>query len=143
MNIDSAAVQFIAAAEGAAAAVAVSSSSVAAVVAVSSTTVVSGPSGTAPPQAEGLVGAADDADDHFFVPNLPPNNAILLPPIAHLNEGDVIGDTVVIHEGKGDVTCNCKGECNTDRCSCKKAGRICSSACHRNTSKCINHDRID
>ena len=63
MNIDSAAVQFIAAAKGAAAAVAASSSSAAAAVAVSSTTVISGQSGTAPPHVEGLVGAADDAPD--------------------------------------------------------------------------------
>ena len=43
--------------------------------------------------------AADDADNDFYVPNLPPN-AHLLPPIAHLNEGAVIGDTVIIHVRK-------------------------------------------
>ena len=52
-------------------------------------------------------------------------------------------ESLVGGQGKGDVTCNCKGPCNTDRCSCKKAGRICSSACHRNNFKCINHDRHD
>jgi hypothetical protein len=52
-------------------------------------------------------------------------------------------ESLVGGQGKGDVTCNCKGPCNTDRCSCKKAGRICSSACHRNNSKCSNHDRND
>jgi hypothetical protein len=39
-------------------------------------------------------------------------------------------------QGKGDVTCNCKLTCNSNRCSCFRAGRICTSACHRNNSKC-------
>ena len=65
MNIDTAAVQFIAAAEGASAAVAASSSSssTAAATAAAATTVISRLSGTAPPHVEGLVGAADDAPD--------------------------------------------------------------------------------
>ena len=50
-------------------------------------------------------------------------------------------ESMVGGQGKGDVTCNCKGPCNTNQCSCKKAGRICSSACHRNNFKCVNHDR--
>ena len=29
-----------------------------------------------------------------------------------------------------------------NQCSCKKAGRTCSSACHRNNFKCVNHDRV-
>jgi hypothetical protein len=44
-------------------------------------------------------------------------------------------------QGKGDVTCKCKGSCNTNSCSCFKAGRICCSACHRNNFKCCNNDR--
>ena len=52
-------------------------------------------------------------------------------------------ESMVGGQGKGDVTCNCKGSCNTNQCSCKKAGRICSSACHRNNFKCVNHDRGD
>ena len=52
-------------------------------------------------------------------------------------------ESMVGGQGKGDVTCNCKGRCNTNQCSCKKAGRICSSACHRNNFKCVNHDRGD
>jgi len=52
-------------------------------------------------------------------------------------------ESMVGGQGKGDVTCNCKGTCNTNSCSCKKAGRICSSACHRNNFKCVNHDRGD
>ncbi len=43
-------------------------------------------------------------------------------------------------QGKGDVTCNCKPACNSNRCSCFRAGRICTSACHRNNAKCKNHD---
>jgi hypothetical protein len=44
-------------------------------------------------------------------------------------------------QGRGCVTCSCKGKCNTNHCSCKKAGRICTSACHRNNFCCENHDR--
>jgi len=44
-------------------------------------------------------------------------------------------------QGKGDVTCKCKGSCNTNACSCFKAGRICCLACHRNNFKCCNNDR--
>jgi hypothetical protein len=44
-------------------------------------------------------------------------------------------------QGKGDVTCNCKSACDSNRCSCFRAGRICTSACHRNNAKCKNHDR--
>jgi len=43
--------------------------------------------------------------------------------------------------GKGGVTCSWKAPCNTNHCSCKRAGRICTSACHRNNFKCANHDR--
>jgi hypothetical protein len=46
-------------------------------------------------------------------------------------------------QGKGDVTCNCKMACNSNCCSCFRAGRICTSACHRNNVKCKNHDRDD
>ena len=52
-------------------------------------------------------------------------------------------ESMVGGQGKGDVTCNCKGRCNTNQCSCKKAGRICTSACHHNNFKCVNHDRGD
>ncbi len=31
-------------------------------------------------------------------------------------------ESMVGGQGKGDVTCNCKGPCNTNQCSCKKAG---------------------
>ena len=52
-------------------------------------------------------------------------------------------ESIVGGQGKGDVTCSCKGKCNSNHCSCKKAGRICSSACHRNNFNCVNHDRTD
>ncbi len=50
-------------------------------------------------------------------------------------------ESLVGSQGKGDVTCNCKSACNSNSCSCFRAGRICTSTCHRNISKCKNHDR--
>jgi hypothetical protein len=50
-------------------------------------------------------------------------------------------ESLVGGQGKGDVTCNCKLACDSNGCSCFRAGRICTSACHRNNSKCKNHDR--
>ncbi len=44
-------------------------------------------------------------------------------------------ESLVGGQGKGDVTCNCKLACNSNRCSCFRAGRICISACHCNNSK--------
>jgi hypothetical protein len=52
-------------------------------------------------------------------------------------------DSLVGGQGKGDVTCNCKLECDSNHCSCFRAGRICTSACHRNNAKSNNHDRDD
>ncbi len=52
-------------------------------------------------------------------------------------------ESLVGGQGKGDVTCNCKSACNSNCCSCFRAGRLCTSACHRNNSKCKNHDRGD
>ena len=40
--------------------------------------------------------------------------------------------------GQGIIHCNCRGECKSNQCSCKRAGRLCSSRCHRNNSKCQN-----
>ena len=40
--------------------------------------------------------------------------------------------------GQGMIHCNCRGECTTNGCSCKKANRLCSSRCHRNNSRCKN-----
>jgi hypothetical protein len=44
-------------------------------------------------------------------------------------------------QGKGDVTCNCKTACDSNRCSFFRAGRICTFACHCNNAKCKNHVR--
>ncbi len=52
-------------------------------------------------------------------------------------------ESLVGSQGKGDVTCNCKMACNSNRCSCFRADRTCTSACHRNNAKCKNHDRGD
>ena len=41
--------------------------------------------------------------------------------------------------GQGMVKCNCKGECTSNSCACKKAGRLCSSRCHRNNKFCLNN----
>jgi len=40
--------------------------------------------------------------------------------------------------GQGMIHCNCRGECTTNGCSCKKANRLCSSRCHKNNSRCKN-----
>ncbi len=40
--------------------------------------------------------------------------------------------------GQGMVKCHCKGNCTTNRCKCKKAGRLCNSCCHRNNYCCKN-----
>ena len=40
--------------------------------------------------------------------------------------------------GQGMIHCMCKGECKTNSCSCKKAGRLCGSRCHRNNNRCQN-----
>jgi hypothetical protein len=50
-------------------------------------------------------------------------------------------ESLVGGQSKGDVTCNCKKACNSNCCSCFRAGRTCTSACHRNNAKCKNHDR--
>ena len=45
--------------------------------------------------------------------------------------------------GQGIVHCNCRGSCVTNSCTCKKAGRLCSSRCHRNNKQCKNMHDID
>ena len=40
--------------------------------------------------------------------------------------------------GQGIIHCMCRGTCTTNACSCKKAGRLCSSRCHRNSKTCKN-----
>ena len=49
-------------------------------------------------------------------------------------------ESLVGGQGKGQMICNCKGECKSNHCSCFKAKRICGSSCHRNNFNCANHD---
>jgi hypothetical protein len=39
---------------------------------------------------------------------------------------------------QGMVKCHCKGNCTTNHCKCKKAGRLCNSCCNRNNYCCKN-----
>ena len=43
--------------------------------------------------------------------------------------------------GHGIFQCSCKGKCMTNICKCYKNNRICTSACHRNSTCCQNHDQ--
>jgi hypothetical protein len=45
--------------------------------------------------------------------------------------------------GQGIISCNCRGDCTKNSCSCKKANRLCSSCCHRNNNKCMNKHNDD
>ncbi|KAL3783884.1 hypothetical protein HJC23_007989 [Cyclotella cryptica] len=41
--------------------------------------------------------------------------------------------------GQGfNIMCHCNGSCDNKRCSCKKAGVLCSSKCHAGNLKCLN-----
>lgn len=40
-----------------------------------------------------------------------------------------------------DITCNCKGQCVTKKCPCRKAERLCNSRCHKANSTCKNHEQ--
>ena len=42
--------------------------------------------------------------------------------------------------GQGFVSCKCTGPCNSYKCSCFRANRICNSRCHPTNSRCCNHD---
>jgi hypothetical protein len=44
--------------------------------------------------------------------------------------------------GQGMVKCNCKGDCTSNSCACNKAGRLCSSCCHRNSKCCKNNSEL-
>ncbi|RGB33053.1 hypothetical protein C1646_762129 [Rhizophagus diaphanus] len=47
-------------------------------------------------------------------------NKISIREAAHLQSVDLVSGGI----------CNCKGECNSNKCRCKKAGEDCSSRCH-------------
>ena len=40
--------------------------------------------------------------------------------------------------GQGMLKCNCSGQCDSNRCSCKKNNLICNSRCHGGNTKCAN-----
>jgi hypothetical protein len=45
-----------------------------------------------------------------------------------------------MHAGHGKMRCGCRGKCKTRSCSCYKAGRHCTSRCHRGSCTCENKD---
>lgn len=49
----------------------------------------------------------------------------------HANAASVTG-------GQGMTKCSCTGKCNTNHCSCRRAGRECSSRCHNKNNVCCN-----
>ena len=45
-----------------------------------------------------------------------------------------------LHGKQGMRRCDCKGDCQTSRCSCFRSGHICNSRCHMSNNKCCaNH----
>ena len=59
--------------------------------------------------------------------------SVIAPRTAAINES-IVG-------GQGIFQCKCKGTCNTNQCLCFKNFRTCTSACHRNSKCCVNHDQ--
>ena len=39
--------------------------------------------------------------------------------------------------GQGFLKCSCKSKCSSNRCKCKKNGKLCNSRCH-NSGSCDN-----
>jgi hypothetical protein len=58
---------------------------------------------------------------------------IIVPRTAAINES-IVG-------GQGIFSCKCKGKCISNTCLCFKNNRTCTSACHRNSKCCKNHDQ--
>ena len=58
---------------------------------------------------------------------------IIAPRMAAINESIV--------DGQGIFSCKCKGKCISNICLCFKNNRTCTSACHRNSKCCENHDQ--
>ena len=48
-----------------------------------------------------------------------------------------VANKVSLCGGQGYDRCNCTTGCSSNRCSCKKAGKLCSSKCHHSLS-CTN-----
>jgi hypothetical protein len=59
--------------------------------------------------------------------------------MSKITEREVARATSIV-EGQGMVKCSCKGNCSSNSCKCRKAGRICNSKCHKGSSKCMNND---
>ena len=59
--------------------------------------------------------------------------------MSKITEREVARATSIV-EGQGMMKCSCKGNCSSNSCKCRKAGRICNSRCHRGSSTCTNHD---
>jgi hypothetical protein len=38
--------------------------------------------------------------------------------------------------GQGMIRFNCKGECDSNRCACRRANQECNSQCHKRNQKC-------
>ncbi|CAB4403992.1 unnamed protein product [Rhizophagus irregularis] len=53
-----------------------------------------------------------------------PLNKISIREAAHLQSAGLVLEGI----------CNCKGECNSNKCCCKKAGGDCNSRCHNGRS---------
>jgi hypothetical protein len=72
------------------------------------------------------------------------DDAVLVGEIGEISEREASREeSVVGGQGYGTVICSCKGKCDSKICKCFKAGRTCSSACHRNNKNCTNHDSKD
>lgn len=54
---------------------------------------------------------------------------------------EVAAKRVVSVATNPEVSCNCRGKCDTRRCPCRKADRLCHSRCHRGNSDCVNHEQ--
>ena len=44
---------------------------------------------------------------------------------------------VSLAHGQGFIRCSCKGDCSSNRCSCRREGRLCNSKCHKSLT-CTN-----
>ena len=47
-----------------------------------------------------------------------------------------IATTQSVGDGQGMQKCYCKNKCDTNRCSCKRKNKLCTSRCHQSLSCC-------
>jgi hypothetical protein len=52
-------------------------------------------------------------------------------------------NAVSMTSGQGMTMCSFTGKCNTEHCSCRRAGRECNSRCHKNNTKCCNQVHLE